>query len=660
MTDRLPADAPSHRDLRTPRSVLLADRAADWTIRIGGVGVIVAVFAIIVFLAQVAWPLFAGARTDGEKRIAVAAAPGGVLGLWLDEYKSLAVTLRDTGEATLVHLESGRTLPSAKFNWSGARLTAFGRPVVGNHVAFGFADGTVRLGQIKIAAETLPAAAIPPNAERLDESSFVDRGALYTRISANQVRKLSVGAILGSPQKVAPGKAVIAVDYRHGGTIERPAEAFVALDSSGVIRLGRIEARRNMLTGEVSKTMSSFDLPPLPPGAAVGRILMNEAGDQVYLAARDGTVYRYDARDVGAPVLAETVRLLDGGATLGAFQFLNGDQSLVVGGSDGSVNVYFRLHREDAKTADGYALVRAHTLEKQPAGIVAFAASQRTKIFATADAKGAVWVRHSTSEQTLLKLAGASAPTAIALNPRDGGVAALGGEGSAALAAWDMSAPHPETTLKAIFGKVWYEGYEAPSFTWQSSSGTDSFEPKLSLIPLIFGTLKATIYSLLFAVPVAILAAIYTSEFVHRSVRAGIKPAMEMMASLPSVVLGFIAALVLAPFVEAWIAAVILGFMLIPLMLLSGAAVWQALPQPLTLRYDGLPKFALMFAAIALGAVMAYGLSGPFEALFFAGDFKDWTTGRVGSDWPLLFLVLWPACFAGIGLGADALGGALG
>ena len=77
--------------------------------------------------------------------------------------------------------------------------------------------------------------------------------------------------------------------------------------------------------------------------------------------------------------------------------------------------------------------------------------------------------------------------------------------------------------------------------------------------PLIFGTIKATFYSLLFAIPIALGAAIYTSEFVHPSVRAGGKPVMEMMASLPSVVLGFIAALILAPLVETWIAAVVLA-----------------------------------------------------------------------------------------------------
>ena len=660
MTDETPQPARSRRDLRTPRSVLLADRVADWTIRIGGIGVIVAVFGIIAFLAQVAAPLFAGAAVTGEKRTVVAASPDRVLGLWLDEYKTVVIALKETGEASVVHLASGRALPSVRFDFKGARVTAFGRTITGNRVAFGFQDGSIRLGELGITAQTLPADAIPAGAERLTADDFSDGQALYSRIPGNQIRRISVAAVLDAAQEISRGLAIVAVDYRRGGTAERPSEAFVALDAAGTARLGRTETKKNMLTGQERKTVTLIDLPALPAAGATGSILMTEAADQVYLGARDGTVYRFDVRDPSAPMLAETRRLLAGEARLGAFAFLNGDQSLVVGGSDGTLDVYFRLRREKADTADGYALVRAHALENQPGGVVALAASQRTKILATADAQGGVWLRHSTSEQTLLKLSGDGRPAVLALAPRDNGIAVLSGEGNARLAAWDVAAPHPETTLKTIFGKVWYEGYDAPGYTWQSSSGTDSFEPKLSLVPLIFGTLKATVYSLLFAVPIAILAAIYTSEFVHRSVRAVVKPAMEVMASLPSVVLGFIAALVLAPFVETWIGAVMFAFMLLPLALLGGAAAWQVLPAPAALRFGGLPKFALMFAALGLGALAAYAFAGPFETLFFAGDFKAWTGGRIGSERPLLSLALWPLAFAAVGLGAERLGGPLG
>jgi phosphate transport system permease protein len=254
-----------------------------------------------------------------------------------------------------------------------------------------------------------------------------------------------------------------------------------------------------------------------------------------------------------------------------------------------------------------------------------------------------VWVRHSTSEQVLLRLKPNDFQgkyQAVALSPRENGVLAITDSGK--VYAWDISAPHPETTLKTIFGKVWYEGYSDPTFTWQSSSGTDAFEPKLSLIPLIFGTIKATVYSLLFAVPIALGAAIYTSEFVHPRVRSVVKPVMEMMASLPSVVLGFIAALILAPLVETWIGAIVLSAVLVPLSWLLGAFLWQLLPGPVALRYGGLPKFALMFAVLFLAIDFSVAWAPAFERLFFDGDFRAWVNGTIGSSHRFTTLIMLP------------------
>jgi phosphate transport system permease protein len=123
---------------------------------------------------------------------------------------------------------------------------------------------------------------------------------------------------------------------------------------------------------------------------------------------------------------------------------------------------------------------------------------------------------------------------------------------------------------------------------------------------------------------------------------------MELMASLPSVVLGFLAALVIAPVVENWIAAVILAFVLVPLLLLLAAHLWQLLPGAWALKWDGLPKFGLMFLAIALAIAGSYELSPSFERLFFAGDFHAWVNGQVGSSVPILALTLLPFSALGV------------
>jgi phosphate transport system permease protein len=88
-------------------------------------------------------------------------------------------------------------------------------------------------------------------------------------------------------------------------------------------------------------------------------------------------------------------------------------------------------------------------------------------------------------------------------------------------------------------------------------------------------------------------------------VRATVKPMMEMMESLPTVVLGFIAALVLAPLVEEWIGAVLLGFFALPMGLMLGAFTWQMLPRRWRCGYDGFPKFILMGASILVTAWVA-------------------------------------------------------
>src|SRR5262249_51228324 len=84
---------------------------------------------------------------------------------------------------------------------------------------------------------------------------------------------------------------------------------------------------------------------------------------------------------------------------------------------------------------------------------------------------------------------------------------------------YSLSDPHPESTFKSLFTRVWYEGAAKPAYTWQSTGASDDFEPKLSMIPLVIGTLKGTLFAMIFAAPIALLAALYTSQFLHPNFR---------------------------------------------------------------------------------------------------------------------------------------------
>jgi phosphate transport system permease protein len=199
-----------------------------------------------------------------------------------------------------------------------------------------------------------------------------------------------------------------------------------------------------------------------------------------------------------------------------------------------------------------------------------------------------------------------------------------------------------------MFGKLWYEGADGPRYEWQSTGGSDSFEPKLSLIPLIIGTLKGTLYAMLFAVPIALLAAIYTSQFAHPHFRVIFKPVMEIMASLPSVVLGFLAALWLAPLLENRVPSLLLMVTVIPTIALLFGHVWAALP--IQIRSWIRPGFEfLVFVPIFFGAAWACWELGPaFERVVFV--VRDPETGQVLRDaagLPVADFRLWWPEFSG-------------
>jgi phosphate transport system permease protein len=171
------------------------------------------------------------------------------------------------------------------------------------------------------------------------------------------------------------------------------------------------------------------------------------------------------------------------------------------------------------------------------------------------------------------------------------------------------------------------------------------------MIPLIFGTIKATFYSMLIGAPLAILAAIYSSEFLHPRVKSAVKPTIELMASLPSVVLGFLAALVFAPFIDSIVPTTLATFLTVPFCFLLGAYLWQLLPNHLAIylanmgltvpiprnTFDrawnavqkgifllgGVRLICIMLMLIA-GVGMAFAI-GPFiDQWLFAGDVKRW------------------------------------
>jgi phosphate transport system permease protein len=259
---------------------------------------------------------------------------------------------------------------------------------------------------------------------------------------------------------------------------------------------------------------------------------------------------------------------------------------------------------------------------------VAASPSRRDKGFVTADAGGGVHLNYGTSGATLLDLRDDPGLRGIVFAPKADGLITIDERGR--LSHWAVHNPHPEASWRALFGRVWYEGYAQPEYVWQSTGGTDDFEAKFSLTPLVYGTLKGTFYALLFAVPLALLAALYVSEFMHPSVKAYVKPAVEIMAALPSVVLGFLAGLWLAPLVERLVPGLFLLPLVEALCILGALLVWRLLPLAVRMRLRTGTEVFLLLPVVVVGAWLAFGLGGLVEARLLAGDYRGWLLSALG------------------------------
>jgi phosphate transport system permease protein len=126
------------------------------------------------------------------------------------------------------------------------------------------------------------------------------------------------------------------------------------------------------------------------------------------------------------------------------------------------------------------------------------------------------------------------------------------------------------------------------SNTWMPVSDN----PRFGIWPLFLGTFKVTIIALLFAAPISILAAIYTSMFAKPRIREIIKPVIELLAGFPSVVIGFFALMVLATVFQnifgyasrlnAFVGGIAMGLAAIPIIYTLTEDALTAVPKTYT------------------------------------------------------------------------------
>jgi phosphate transport system permease protein len=332
--------------------------------------------------------------------------------------------------------------------------------------------------------------------------------------------------------------------------------------------------------------------------------------------------YSVDLKGLISPKLADN-------EIITSMTLLSGGSSLLIGTSAGQVSQWFEI-----STGNGREFIQVRTFAaSQSEAITGIYTEQFRKSFYTITPSGEMGMFYTTSHADLWrgKLL-ESQPSAMSIAPRADGFISISPKTSKAdnetfnLQLFDVENEHPEVTWQALWQEVWYEGYPEPDYIWQSTSGTDDFEGKFSLVPITFGTMKAAFYAMLFAVPIALTAAIYTAYFMTPGLRKKVKPTIEMMEALPTVILGFLAGLWLAPIIENYLPAIALLLIFLPLSTLITALVWHNLSKNLKSKIPETWAPMILIPVMILAAYSAFALSPVMEVYFFGGDVRQFIT----------------------------------
>jgi phosphate transport system permease protein len=570
------------------------DRAARWVVSAGGLATIAGILGIFGFICWEMSPLWAPPRAAVTSRFTLTATEPLRVPV-TEEYREMVQGITAAGVVRFLNLSDGAvvqelTVPSL----AGKRVANAARNGT-EHVWLASQDGYLVAVRV-----------------RFDVQRNQGTRRLRPRLTESGIWTLSA-------EGRAPYLLAGSVPDEHGSTVvyaypdEAPA-LFAVIQTQDLFGATKQQEVRAPL--------------PLSAGGSATGVAVSGDGRRAYVATSNGFLHAWDLANKERPQLIDvseaTARL---SVPITSLAFLTGDRSLIVGDGSGAVSVWFPV-RDDAHES-GWRLRRVHELAPHAAAVTSIVASQRDRRFATADASGKVRLHHATTAQTLMDLPGLDEPVAaLAFSPKADGGLSVGRDGS--LVSWKLDNPHPEVSLRALFGRLWYEGYDEPSYVWQSTGGTDAFEPKLSLIPLIIGTMKGTLYALLFAVPVAVLAAIYTSQFVRPGIRNVVKPTVEIMAALPSVVLGFLAGLWLAPIIEGVVPGVLTMVVVVPTLMFTAGVLWGQVPVRMRSRLRPGTEVFLLVPIIIIGGALCLWANDPIERLLFGGDFRAWLLNVAG------------------------------
>lgn len=577
--------------LRKYRAV--KDFISKFGVSIGGVNVIIALALIFIFLFIEVLPMLKGSSVEPETSFYSPARNSQLMFMDMDRYHEIGVSYHSDGRVIFFDLWDGTHIKTVSLNLpQGVTITshAAGEPRT-NIKVIGLSDGTAMVLEHDFQARhsegirTITPHVLFP----YGEEPFV--------VDENRGPLTSIGVQRGSR-----------------GT------AVAATTEDNRLLLIKFATRVSFMTGETEVEIQKFPLGKSKEN--IEHLLISANHFSLYTIDSRGYIHFYNiTRPADYKLVQSLPAVPDQSVQITTAGFVLGTTSIIVGRSDGTISQYFVVRDDDNINR----LKRIRDFEPHPSAVTAFTSEYYRKGFYTADASGNLAGHYPASHRTVFMQNISDSPiTNIALSPVQRLIFAK--DKSDQINLLHVFNAHPEVSMKALWQKVWYEGRSKPDYIWQSSSATDDFEPKFSQVPLTLGTIKAAFYAMLLAMPLAIMGAIYTAYFMTSRMRRLVKPSIEIMEALPTVILGFLAGLWLAPFVENHLPAIFSIIIFMPLAILAFAFLWSKIPARIRKRITSGWEAAFLIPIIIFMGWFCIFMSPYIELWFFNGSARQWLT----------------------------------
>lgn len=557
------------------------DLLARYGIAFGGMSVIVAVVLICFYLLWVVLPIFKPASVELEKDYSWSQQQ--LLHLEVEEYGEIAFGVGPSGDLRFTDIDNNDEIAAFELPQQ-QNTTAIAQLDLKGMMAVAYADGSIQLFQHDYAIS------YPNNKRKLTPQVLYPFGEDALSFAQSEVTLLN-------------------------GKLWEDGLLLAGLTENNQVITKQYYVEQSFLGEGLELDEANSGMIQL--GFEPEYLLATQGPDWLYAIGKQGqmSAYRFES---GEWALQETKQLTESGVEVTQANFLLGQVSLMIGDSSGVVSQWFQVQQD----GDESTLTKIRDFKLADSDITHIVPEVRRKGFIASDSKGQVGVFYTTSERLLEDFSFGQPVQALAINSRSNKLLVVGENNQ--VSTFFVENEHPEISWSSLWNEVFYEGYKEPTFTWQSSASTNDYEPKFSLVPLSFGTLKAAFYAMLFAVPLAIFGAIFTAYFMAPKMRSMVKPTVEIMEALPTVILGFLAGLWLAPIIEETLVGFLLTIILLPVFTVLFGLAWNKAPDVIKHKVPDGWQAALLLPVIVLGTVFAFWVGEPVEAWLFNGDMPRW------------------------------------